>query len=965
MKIGTIILMIFLFASSTVSAATYYISSADDLNNLVWSSTLQPGDKVIMRDGVWNNQDLWFTGVGTEQNPITLIAEHAGSVILSGNSRLVINGKWLIVDGLSFKNGYPPSGAHVVTLTASSTKCRLTNTSIVDYNPPLKETDYKWVSIYGTHNRVDHCEFTGKNHQGTTLVVWLANEANYHQIDHNYFGPRPVFGANGAETIRVGTSDYVFNDSYTTIEENIFDRCDGEGEIISIKSVNNIVRNNLFYECKGSLSLRSGSDTDVNGNYFIGNGKIGTGGIHITGENQKVYNNYLYDITGTGIYSAISLRNAYVNPTSSEYYQVKNAQIVGNTIVNSNMSIAIGTSTSDRDKSIIPPINSLISNNIIQTNNKSLITWVDPTANHPGNVGFDNNLAFGMLKPDSYPAGITVQDPLLEPNELNAYEPDAASPAKNSFSGNFPFYTADDIGAKRMGTLHKALLNGENIGPEWITLPEFIIQRNIFSSEPGVWDNAGRTFTYDLGTGTGNEGKLFSTTGSANASTQSSRKFLPYIPTVNGGGYAQVILPTNGGGYFTLQDTDPQKATLKINASSNTSNPAKFSLYKIGNITPVSSLFFNISFNDSTYTRTAWACVIGNYEAEETNSIFRRAAGLTPNSDTSNPDVFGAFRWDISANDPETINFQYRIRPNVSPEPNATYKTINTNTFYRGGKFAMEVYANNDIIPQSYTRNGISYQLPSQTYHIWANGERMKDDTVYEFPVNQLTAGAKINSFMIQGTGSSSHLTAAVGDNAAAITIGNIKMDFASIVTLPVTLTSFNVKKQQANVLLNWTTNSEVNNAYFEVSRSADGGEFNSIGHVKGAGNSSAVNNYSFMDRYPVEGVNFYKLRQVDYDGASKYSDIKTVNIDFIEAGTLKVVTTADIDQVYFLYTSQDMGESVLQVFDIQGRKYIQQKVKLKRGENYLPTNVKLPVGLYLASLRTEDKIITTKFMKP
>ncbi|ADY51296.1 hypothetical protein Pedsa_0720 [Pseudopedobacter saltans DSM 12145] len=954
--------LIFILLSSIVKADIYYISSADDLNNLTWSSALKPGDKVIMRDGVWNSQDVWFTGEGTELNPITLVAEHAGSVIMSGNSKLVINGKWLVVDGLSFKNGY--SLTHTITFSATSAHCRLTNTSIVNYNPPSKETDYKWVSIYGTYNRVDHCEFTGKDHQGTTLVVWLDEQPNYHRIDHNYFGPRPIFGANGAETIRVGTSDYAFNDSYTTIEENIFDRCDGEGELISIKSVNNIVRNNLFYECKGSLSLRSGNNTDVNGNYFIGNGKIGTGGIHIMGENQKVYNNYLYDITGTGIYAAISLRNAYVNPTLSEYYQVKNAQILGNTIVNCNMSIAIGTSTSDSDKSIIPPINSLISNNIIQTNNKPLITWVDATANHPGNVGFDNNLVFGMLKPDSYPSGIIVQDPLLEPNELNVYEPDAASPAKNSFLGNFPFYEADDIGAKPVGTLHKALLNGESIGPEWVTLPKFIIQRNIFDSEPGVWDNAGRAFTYDLGTGTGNEGKLFNTTGSANASTQSSRKFLPYIPTANGGGYAQVILPANGGGYFTLQDTDPEKATLKINASSNTSNPAKFSLYQIGNTTPVSSLFFNISFNDSTFTRAAWACAIGNYEAEVTNSIFRRAAGLTPNSNTSNPDVFGAFRWEISANNPEIINFQYRIRPNGSPEPNAIYKTINTNTFYRGGKFAIEVYANNDVIPQSYTRDGISYQLPSQTYHIWANGERMKDDTAYEFTVNQLTAGEKINSFMIQGTGSSSHLTAAVGDNAAAITIGNIKMDFASIVTLPVTLTSFNVKKQQANVLLNWTTDSEVNNADFEVLRSADGKEFNSIGNVKGAGNSNSVNSYSFTDRYPLEGVNFYKLRQVDYDGAGNYSEIRTVNIDFIASGNLKVFTTADINQVHFSYTSQNMSESVLQIIDVQGRKYTEQKIQLKKGENYFLIDSNLPSGGYIALLRSKDQVVVTKFIR-
>ena len=71
-----------------------------------------------------------------------------------------------------------------------------------------KKKDSKWVSLYGSDNRVDHCYFAGKTNLGQTMVVWLDKESpeNRHRIDHNHFGPRPPLGENGGESIRVGDS---------------------------------------------------------------------------------------------------------------------------------------------------------------------------------------------------------------------------------------------------------------------------------------------------------------------------------------------------------------------------------------------------------------------------------------------------------------------------------------------------------------------------------------------------------------------------------------------------------------------------------------------------------------------------------------------------------------------------------------------------------------------------------------
>jgi len=79
---------------------------------------------------------------------------------------------------------------------------------------------------------------------------------------------------------------------------------------------------------------------------------------------------------------------------------------------------------------------------------------------------------------------------------------------------------------------------------------------------------------------------------------------------------------------------------------------------------------------------------------------------------------------------------------------------------------------------------------------------------------------------------------------------------------------------------LQWTTSNENNNDYFNVLRSTDGRNFTKIGTVRGQGNSSVAQDYSFDDGSPVDGVDYYRLEQVDLDGKSTYSTIVSVDMD-------------------------------------------------------------------------------------
>lgn len=101
----------------------------------------------------------------------------------------------------------------------------------------------------------------------------------------------------------------------------------------------------------------------------------------------------------------------------------------------------------------------------------------------------------------------------------------------------------------------------------------------------------------------------------------------------------------------------------------------------------------------------------------------------------------------------------------------------------------------------------------------------------------------------------------------------------ASANVLPVELTSFVAKTKDDMVALNWETASELNNDYFQIEHSRNGVEFLPVGKVRGEGTTSETVQYEFMHRQPLTGTNYYRLKQVDYDGAFEYSDVVVAEV--------------------------------------------------------------------------------------
>ncbi len=473
-------------------AADFFASNASQVSSAMNSAG--PGDTVIMTDGVWTNQNIDFAGFGTSSNPITLRPQTPGGVTLNGDSTLSISGDWLVADGLNFDGGALSSG-NVVEFrgnNGNATNSRLTNTAIVDYNPNNVDTRYFWVGIYGNNNRVDHNYFKNQTHSGVTVVDWTGSgsgSTGNNRIDSNYFAGRPVpinpSSSNGFETIRIGDSSNSMTHTNDIVENNLFYQVDGEIEIISNKTGSNVYRNNTFLESAGTLTLRHGNNATVEGNFFLGNNKSQTGGIRVIGEDHTIINNYLEGLDGRNG-GAISISGGVPNSALNEYFQVKNAVIAHNTIVDvSDAMIKFDDGIGSKGRTLLAE-DVTIANNLIR-NNASTSDTLFLGAEGVGWT-WEGNIAWGKpLGPKAGDPGISNVDPQIALEADGLWRPQAGSPAINGGVGSYSGILTDDMdGQARIGTfdvgadevsgatMTKGPLEIGDVGPTWMFPPTLL-----------------------------------------------------------------------------------------------------------------------------------------------------------------------------------------------------------------------------------------------------------------------------------------------------------------------------------------------------------------------------------------------------------------------------------------------------------------------------------------------------------
>jgi hypothetical protein len=171
---------------------------------------------------------------------------------------------------------------------------------------------------------------------------------------------------------------------------------------------------------------------------------------------------------------------------------------------------------------------------------------------------------------------------------------------------------------------------------------------------------------------------------------------------------------------------------------------------------------------------------------------------------------------------------------------------------------------------------------------------------------------------------------------------GEVSLEYTN--NLPVTLVRFTAKKQDNGVKLDWQTSEEINNQGFEIERRLDRGMWEKIGFVDGSGTTRENNAYAFLDLHPVPGMNYYRLRQMDFDGKVELSRIVGVKMDSGELLKIYPNPTTGILHI-------EGAGSKVRILDILGRPVmngmiINQKIDVSH----------LPGGFYILSVSSENK---------
>ncbi len=399
-------LFICLLLSGSSYAVNYTVSTKATLESRM--NAARQGDTVIVADGTYNWGQINFTNTnnGPTSNWIVLKAQTFNNVIFTGNTYLQFAGTRILVTGFRFASGSVGSTSVIQFRNSSNVAanyCRVNNITIDNYNSdssanadpanPGIGIDNKWVSLYGTNNRLDHCTFINKSNAGATVVVWYdgingvypgQSTSTYHRIDSNYFNGRSYLAGNGGESIRVGTGAVSRSFGYNIVEYNLFENMiQTEPEIISNKTCFNTYRYNTFKNCRGGLTLRTARYCTVYGNFFIVDNPavINSYGIRIIDKGHRVFNNYIEGVNGnTG--SLTSLRcpiilyngqyptNDTLNPVNSGGYWSADSTVVAfNTIVNCKGGAGITIAHTDNNTLPFQPLGIIIANNLIKMAN--------------------------------------------------------------------------------------------------------------------------------------------------------------------------------------------------------------------------------------------------------------------------------------------------------------------------------------------------------------------------------------------------------------------------------------------------------------------------------------------------------------------------------------------------------------------------------------------------------------------
>ncbi len=393
---------------------TVRVSTLGELEEAIASA--RAGDLIEVGPGEYVTRD--FIAIqrlhGRPDAPIVLRAVPRGEATITGGAGFRLeHSSHLAIEGFNMVH----STTHHAFLLDGCNHVRITRNRV-----RLVQTDeqresravYDWVEIIGdfSHmNRIDHNLIEGKRTRGVMVQiggagVHLRNESSkFDRVDHNHFRDFECGLGNGYETLRLGESTFSHSSAHTLVDHNLFERCSGEGEIISVKSNDNIIRNNTIVDSFGQITLRNCHRVLVEGNFMLNpSGVERAEGVRAYGTGHRIVNNYFQDLTGPAIIlnagdierrwrSQWMFQEAYAEEFNWDLwggYQVPvEVQVSHNTVVDCHTAIVIGGGWAAQPRNLSaypnvypnPPRDCHISNNIFHVTRPVMIELLTPPKN--------------------------------------------------------------------------------------------------------------------------------------------------------------------------------------------------------------------------------------------------------------------------------------------------------------------------------------------------------------------------------------------------------------------------------------------------------------------------------------------------------------------------------------------------------------------------------------------------------
>ncbi len=169
---------------------------------------------------------------------------------------------------------------------------------------------------------------------------------------------------------------------------------------------------------------------------------------------------------------------------------------------------------------------------------------------------------------------------------------------------------------------------------------------------------------------------------------------------------------------------------------------------------------------------------------------------------------------------------------------------------------------------------------------------------------------------------------------------------------VPVTFESFSGISKKIGIELTWSTLSEINNEGFDIQHSENGEQFHDVGWVEGAYNSSIKRTYNFFHNAPIDGVNYYRLRQLDTDGQDDFSEV--IAVTFTKSSDIFIYPNPASDLIYI--SGFDKAENTqLTITNINGMMLLNTKLQ----SNSIDISA-LPAGIYIMRIKSVDSILTS-----